>query len=158
MWKKPHVTLSVRYQQICLGDVGDISIIFNCGTHCPLVLMVIPTQGAKRRRRYYLAVIRRSPIRRLCACLCGSGLASNRETVPTFPTKNMAEKPWRQLSRVLHSFWWSNFPTGGVAWGPCVYIWKSVRNIVTVTFRKNVISIGILENLESNCNFWPEPN
>ena len=26
----------------------------------------------------------------------------------------------------------------------------SVRNIVTVTFRKNVISIGILENLESN--------
>ena len=29
----------------------------------------------------------------------------------------------------------------------------SVRNIVTVTFRKNVISIGILENLESNCNF-----
>ena len=31
-------------------------------------------------------------------------------------------KKWRQLSRVLHSFWWSNFPTGGVAWGPCVYI------------------------------------
>ena len=31
----------------------------------------------------------------------------------------------------------------------CLY----VRNIVTVTFRKNVISVGILENLESNCNF-----
>ena len=29
---------------------------------------------------------------------------------------------WRQLSRVLHGFWWSNFPTEGVAWGPCVYM------------------------------------
>ena len=40
-------------------------------------------------------------------------------------------------------------PTGGVAWGQCVDIWMSVRNIVIVTFRKNVISIGILENLKS---------
>ena len=46
----------------------------------------------------------------------------NNRNVQTVPTKNVAEKKWRQLSRVLHSFWWSHFPTGGVPWGPCVYI------------------------------------
>ena len=48
--------------------------------------------------------------------------------------------------------------------GPISRLFESVSvcpyysNIVTVIFRKSVISIGILENLESYCNFWPEPN
>ena len=55
-------------------------------------------------------------------CLSDSCLASKPVPSLSFHT-NMVEK-WRWLSCVLHSFWRSNHLTGGVAWCPCVYIYK----------------------------------
>ena len=51
----------------------------------------------------------------------------------------------------------SKNPTGGLAWGSCVYIWMSVcmyhRYIVTVILRKKFISIGIWKCRKNGGNF-----
>ena len=74
----------------------------------------------------------------LLVCLCGSGIAS--KPAMSQPSLKTWRKKWRRLSRVLHSFWWSNFPTGGVAWGPCVYTCLLVQ-IRSCMQNRNVPSI-----------------